>query len=145
MSMMRLSKVVFWGLLLAGVSVGVIWATSGSGTQPVLIGRATFQPTKGNVLQVERVQPPDWGVALVAGPALDVAVQTITFQPGGNSGWHSHPGPVFISVIADEMTSTSPTTRTASRSSATRARDTSMSASMLTSLAMNRGRWLPTS
>ena len=39
-----------------------------------------------------------------AKPALDVAVQMITFQPGGHSGWHRHPGPVFISVVAGEMT-----------------------------------------
>jgi hypothetical protein len=39
-----------------------------------------------------------------ARPALDIATQTITFQPGGHSGWHSHPGPVFISVISGTMT-----------------------------------------
>ena len=39
-----------------------------------------------------------------AKPALDVAVAMVTFQPGGHSGWHSHPGPVFISVVAGEMT-----------------------------------------
>lgn len=28
----------------------------------------------------------------------DVAVQTVTLQPGGHSGWHSHPGPLFVVV-----------------------------------------------
>ena len=28
----------------------------------------------------------------------------ITFQPGGQNGWHSHPGPVFISVVSGTMT-----------------------------------------
>ena len=39
-----------------------------------------------------------------ARPTLDVATRTITFQPGGQSGWHSHPGPVFISVMSGTMT-----------------------------------------
>jgi hypothetical protein len=37
-------------------------------------------------------------------PAFDIAIQTITFQPGGQSGWHSHPGPVFIQVVSGTMT-----------------------------------------
>jgi len=105
MSGIRMSKrVVVRTALAVGISAGLIWATSPSGTQSVQIGRATFQPTVGDVLQVQRVQPPGWGVVVQARPALDVAVQTITFQPGGNSGWHRHPGPVFISVVSGEMT-----------------------------------------
>jgi hypothetical protein len=46
----------------------------------------------------------DWEVMVKAKPALDVAVQTITFAPGAQSGWHSHPGPVFISVKEGTMT-----------------------------------------
>ncbi len=105
MSGIRISKRVLVGAALTlGVSAGVIWATSSSGSSSVLLGRATFRPTVGNVVRVQRVQPPDWGVAVLGGPALDVAVQTITFQPGGQSGWHRHPGPVFISVVSGEMT-----------------------------------------
>src|SRR5205814_10539274 len=82
MSGIRMSKRVVIGIALAaGIPAGLIWATSSSGTQSVLIGRATFKPTTGDVLQVQRVQPPNWGVVVQARPALDVAVQTITFQP----------------------------------------------------------------
>lgn len=28
----------------------------------------------------------------------DVVVRQLTFAPGGNSGWHSHPGPVLVLV-----------------------------------------------
>ena len=104
MSGIRMSRWVIVVVLAVAVPAALIWATAGSGTQSVLIGRATFQPTAGHVLQVQRVLPPDWGVAIQARPALDVAVQMITFQPGGQSGWHSHPGPVFISVVSGEMT-----------------------------------------
>lgn len=34
----------------------------------------------------------------------DVVAQTITFQPGGSSGWHSHPGPVFVVVKSGTLT-----------------------------------------
>ena len=46
----------------------------------------------------------DWHVEIKAKPALDLAVQSIVFQPGSHSGWHSHPGPVFILVKTGEMT-----------------------------------------
>jgi quercetin dioxygenase-like cupin family protein len=45
-----------------------------------------------------------WTVEAEAEPALDIATQMITFEPGGHSGWHTHPGPVFISVIEGTMT-----------------------------------------
>lgn len=40
----------------------------------------------------------------MAGKPVDLAVQSIVFQPGGHSGWHRHPGPVFIQVTAGTMT-----------------------------------------
>ena len=80
---------------------GLAWATPGSGTSSTLVGRASFaEPFK-----VKRVPGHDgWEVELKAKPGLDLAVQTITFQPGGQSGWHSHPGPVLISVVEGTMT-----------------------------------------
>jgi hypothetical protein len=100
-----ISKKILVGLGLAlGISGGLLWGTSSSGSSSVLLGRATFQPNAGNVLQVQRIQPPGWRAIIVAQPALDVATQMITFQPGGQSGWHRHPGPVFISVVSGEMT-----------------------------------------
>lgn len=79
----------------------VIRATTGSGTLSTVIGRATFE----NAFKVKRVdQSIDWEVEVEAKPDLDVAVQTIEFAAGGQSGWHSHPGPVFISVVQGRMT-----------------------------------------
>lgn len=46
----------------------------------------------------------DWQVEVQARPQLDIAVQTIAFPAGSHSGWHSHPGPVFISVVEGTMT-----------------------------------------
>jgi hypothetical protein len=89
--------------------------TVGSGTQSTLIGRATFaEPFK-----VKR-KTGNWEVEIKAKDPLDIAVQSITFQPGGHSGWHGHPGPVFIQVVSGTMTfyesddpSCKPTVRTA--------------------------------
>ena len=32
--------------------------------------------------------------------ATDVVVQTVTYAVGGNSGWHTHPGPGIVQVQA---------------------------------------------
>ena len=73
--------------------------TPGVGTESTLLGRGTF----GQGFQVKRTTG-DWQVEVTAQRPLDLAVQTIVFQPGGHSGWHRHPGPVFIQVTAGTMT-----------------------------------------
>jgi quercetin dioxygenase-like cupin family protein len=35
---------------------------------------------------------------------IDVVDQTITIDPGGHTGWHSHPGPVLVVVKAGTFT-----------------------------------------
>jgi Cupin domain len=101
MSKARLAKGVLAGAaLVATISVGRAWGTPSSGSQSTLLSRATFD----DPINVHRVGEDHWKVSVKAKPALDVAVQTIVFQPGGQSGWHSHPGPVFISVVSGTMT-----------------------------------------
>ncbi len=75
--------------------------TLGSGSASTLLGRATFSQD-GN-FKVKRITG-DWHVEVKAHRDLDLAVQQIVFQPGGQSGWHSHPGPVFIQVVSGTMT-----------------------------------------
>lgn len=75
--------------------------TASSGSASTLLGRATFSQD-GN-FKVKRITG-DWHVEVKAHPELDLAVQQIVFQPGGQSGWHSHPGPVFIQVVSGTMT-----------------------------------------
>ena len=88
------------GVAVAAISAGVVSATPPGGTTSTLIGRATF----GESFNIKRMGADGWDVKVKATPALDVAVQRIVFQPGGQSGWHSHPGPVFISVVEGTMT-----------------------------------------
>ena len=103
--------------LVAAISGAVVSATPGSGSQSTLLGRGRYE-----AFDVSRrvIEPKDhesdaqgvrghrrrtiWKVKAEAEPALDIATQMITFEPGGHSGWHTHPGPVFISVIEGTMT-----------------------------------------
>ncbi len=72
--------------------------TAATGSVSTLIGRAHFS----DVLNVQR-QTGVWTFSAQGRP-LDIAVQTIVFAPGGQSGWHKHPGPVFIQVVEGQMT-----------------------------------------
>jgi quercetin dioxygenase-like cupin family protein len=77
-------------------------ATQGSGSTSTLLSRGNFDgPIK---LKRKQKVPSKWELKLEADPSLSVAVQTIDFAPQGNSGWHSHPGPVFITVLSGTMT-----------------------------------------
>lgn len=77
--------------------------TLSSGSQSTLLGRATFGDPSDPTFKVKRISG-DWHAEVKAKPNLDIAVQRIVFQPGGQSGWHRHPGPVFIEVVSGTMT-----------------------------------------
>jgi hypothetical protein len=66
------------------------------------LGRATFVDPKDPMLTVKRVTG-DFHVEVKAKPAVDVAMQSISFPPGAQSTWHKHPGPVFIIVAEGTM------------------------------------------
>lgn len=77
--------------------------TMGSGSTSTLLARATFSDPSDQVFKIKRITG-NWHVEIKSMPALDLAVQSIVFQPGSQSGWHSHPGPVFIQVASGTMT-----------------------------------------
>ena len=77
--------------------------TVSSGSQSTLLGRATFGDPSDQTFKVKRISG-GWHAEVKATPNLDIAVQRIVFQPGGQSGWHRHPGPVFIEVVTETMT-----------------------------------------
>jgi hypothetical protein len=43
------------------------------------------------------------GIKLKTKNSLDFVTQTITIAPGGTTGWHSHPGPVLVTVKAGAL------------------------------------------
>jgi hypothetical protein len=87
--------------------------TLSSGSTSTLLARANFAAALRKhddddhdgspSFKVKRISP-DWRVEMKAKPNLDMAVQDIVFAPGGQSGWHQHPGPVFILVKSGTMT-----------------------------------------
>lgn len=73
--------------------------TLGSGFGGPLLGRATIP----DGFKLKRKNGP-WEIDINAKDTTDVAVQSLTIQPGGQSGWHSHPGPVVLQVTAGTIT-----------------------------------------
>ena len=86
-----------------GATIGGPALTPGTGSTSTLLGRATFGDPTDEVFKVKRITG-DWHVEIKAKPQTDIAVQSIVFQPGSQSGWHQHPGPVFIQVVSGTMT-----------------------------------------
>jgi len=105
MSKARVWKGTLIGAALgAAISASLVWATPPSGTTSTLVGRGTFDEAFRVHRMIHGAEVDDWEVMVKAKPALDIAVQTIAFAPGAQSGWHSHPGPVFIAVKEGTMT-----------------------------------------
>ncbi len=101
--MRRLLKVV--GAVAVGTGVLIAGEFSANATPPskisfVPVGRATVP--EFDVKRKEKTL--DWEIRLEAPQAIDVATQIVTFQPGGYSGWHTHPGPVFFTVRTGTLT-----------------------------------------
>jgi mannose-6-phosphate isomerase-like protein (cupin superfamily) len=51
-----------------------------------------------------RVRPVRTLIACSAKKPCDTAFQQVTINPGGHTGWHTHPGPTFVAVAAGEGT-----------------------------------------
>ena len=117
---MSRKRMLVGAALAAAISGAVVSATPGSGSQSTLLGRGRFEAfdvsrrviapkdhepdVRGTGEERDHRSRTIWKVKAEAEPALDIATQVITFEPGGQSGWHTHPGPVFISVIEGTMT-----------------------------------------
>ena len=68
-----------------------------------LLARSTFSDPHDQNVDIKRISD-DWHIQIKSKPAFDIAVQSIDFPPGSASGWHTHPGPVFIQVVSGTMT-----------------------------------------
>jgi len=75
-------------------------ATPPSNIAFVPVGRATVP-----AFDLKRKEKQiDFEIRLEAPQAIDIVTQIVTFQPGGNSGWHTHPGPVYFTVRTGTLT-----------------------------------------
>jgi quercetin dioxygenase-like cupin family protein len=108
------------------VSIGVAYGTPGSGavsvypargsvgsaTEPIVLGtpkavtvtRTVRVKTKqGTVRARVKVQVPGMQPHITCGAtACDIVFQVLTIQPGGFTGWHTHPGPTLVAVAGGE-------------------------------------------
>ena len=64
-----------------------------------LLARSTFP----DPINLNR-ETADWHLNMKIHPSTDVAVSRVLFPAGTNSGWHSHPGPVFVQVLSGTVT-----------------------------------------
>jgi quercetin dioxygenase-like cupin family protein len=95
-----------WGipLLIAiaglGVFAGNVLATLPVGTVSTILGQARFDPidVSGKAASVP------WHARLHTRGLSDVYVVDNKIAVGGSTGWHSHPGPSLILVIAGAVT-----------------------------------------
>jgi hypothetical protein len=91
-------------LVLAAGAV-ILRASSPIGVTSTLVGRGTYLPFRVKTDDQPKGGPNallDYEAA--AKTVLDTVVQTHDYAPGASTGWHSHPGPVFITVVQGQLT-----------------------------------------
>jgi quercetin dioxygenase-like cupin family protein len=93
---MKSKRIVILGLAAFVLMAGVAVATPGF----LAVGST---PIRGTIAEPFKVQI-NGLVKLKTKSAVDVVDQTITIQPGGHTGWHSHPGPALVIVKSGTFT-----------------------------------------
>lgn len=87
--------------IIAGYAVKT-WANPATGVTATLIGRGTYKKfqivAKPDNPAPDAANQPIFEYAAQAQPAIDVIVQTHDYLPNSSTGWHTHPGPVYITV-----------------------------------------------
>ena len=94
-----------WALVLALIGValyaGNALATPSSGFTGTTLAKATY----GEIFSHVQTQDPQfWNEVIQTKGASDLYVQQNTWQPGGSTGWHTHPGPSFVIVTQGSVT-----------------------------------------
>lgn len=90
--------VVLLGGLLSSMAAGIALATTGSGLTSVNLSVGRF-----GAIDV-KTETETHEVELRIKGQSDVYVVSNTFAPGGQSGWHTHPGPSLITVKSGTIT-----------------------------------------
>ncbi len=81
-----------------GIGVGTALATPGAGVSvATVLARATMEG------DLEVSGEPGRKGRTDRAARTDAVVQTITIDPGGHTGWHTHPAPVLVLVKAGSL------------------------------------------
>lgn len=91
---------LFVGLVVAG-HVNPVRATPASGFVGQTLATTTFDELNINL----HTLPADiWQMRLKTQGQTDMYVQSNTWQPGGTTGWHTHPGPSLVVITSGSVT-----------------------------------------
>lgn len=82
-------------LVTTTICSGAALATPGSGFAPSPVVTGHFGTLSINTAEDKTDK---WGLHLKTLDDTDIATDKLTIQPGGSSGWHAHPSPVFVTV-----------------------------------------------
>jgi quercetin dioxygenase-like cupin family protein len=88
------------GILVAGLLSGTAPATPGTGITTTNLVRATI--ARRIHLNVRVAQ--DQHIRIHTDAPVDIVDVKVELEPGGTTGWHSHPGPSFNAVAEGEVT-----------------------------------------
>jgi hypothetical protein len=87
------------GIALAFFEFGNACATPGAGSAVTPLANSSL---KAFDVVVEKSS--DWKITFSTTNTSTVLFQTITVQPGGHTGWHSHSGPVVVAIKSGSLT-----------------------------------------
>ncbi len=85
------------GVMGISLYYGMAFSTPSSGQTTVSVVTGTFD--RLNVKKSGEAR-----VTVRTNEDVDIASATATIAPGGYTGWHSHPGPVFVIVTKGSLT-----------------------------------------
>ena len=91
--LMAIARASTAAIVASSLIVAPALATSGSGFQPSGIVNGHFGEVDVKAERLDR-----WNMRLKTKSDTDIGADRLTVQPQGYSGWHSHPGPVFVTV-----------------------------------------------
>lgn len=82
-------------LLVSSTFTAPAVATTGSGFSASLIINGDYGPLD---VKTASEKTDHWGMILKTKDDTDISADRLTVAAGGFSGWHAHPGPVFVTV-----------------------------------------------
>jgi hypothetical protein len=86
-------------LLVLAALAAVALASPASGVTPTLLARGTYDAFK---VKSDPNGPIEFEAEATA--SIDIVVRRHDYLAGSTTGWHSHPGPVFITVTQGQLT-----------------------------------------
>ena len=93
MSMIAVPALAFGGYAM------VAWASPAVGVTPTLLARGTYE-----AFFVKSDHDASFRFDAKAKDDVDIVVRQHDYQPFSHTGWHTHPGPVFITVTKGYLT-----------------------------------------